>query len=152
MAMPDAEVRVYTPLAVTAALDESTDVPTAAAAARSALSPLPGMGRGDAFASAVCFSAAPHRLAVSDPTGPGPVLDNALQVPLSAPVSSIIGQPSPAVGMTGRLSCRYGIASSPGGYAVELSITSYRDAAAAAARVGVTVDALRTHGFSPAAP
>jgi hypothetical protein len=80
------------------------------------------------------------------------VLDNALQVPLSAAVSSTIGQPSPAVGMTGRLSCRYGIASSPGGYAVELSITSYRDAAAAAARVGVTVDALRTPGFSPAAP
>jgi len=65
MATPDKEVRVHTALAVTAAR-EGTVVAAAAAAARSALSPLPGMGRGDAFASAVCFAAAPHRLAVYD--------------------------------------------------------------------------------------
>lgn len=66
MATPDTEVRVHTARAVTAARDEKTAVATAAAAARSALSPLPGMGRGDAFASAVCFAAAPHRFAVYD--------------------------------------------------------------------------------------
>jgi len=64
--MPDKEVRLYTGRAVAAARDESKSVPEAARAARSALTALPGLGQGDALASAVCFAAAPQRLAVYD--------------------------------------------------------------------------------------
>jgi hypothetical protein len=66
MDTPDSEVRRHTHQAFVAARDESKTVPEAAAAARSALSPLPGFTRGDALASAVCFAVAPHRLAVYD--------------------------------------------------------------------------------------
>ena len=66
MALPDDDVRAHTGRAVTAARDESKSVPEAASAARSALYPLPGFGHGPALASAVCFAAAPHRLAVYD--------------------------------------------------------------------------------------
>ncbi len=66
MALPDDDVRAHTGRAVTAARDESISVPEAASAARSALTPLPGFGHGPALASAVCFAAAPHRLAVYD--------------------------------------------------------------------------------------
>jgi hypothetical protein len=66
MSRPDHEVRQHTARAVIAARDESKPVPQAAAAARSALTPLPGFAHGDAIASAVCFVAAPLRLAVYD--------------------------------------------------------------------------------------
>lgn len=66
MSCPEHKVRQHTERAVTAAQDESRAVPEAAAAARSALIPLPGFGNGDALASVVCFVAAPMRLAVYD--------------------------------------------------------------------------------------
>ena len=66
MSCPEHEVRQQTQRAVTAALDESRTVPEAAAAARSALTALPGFNNGDAMASVVCFVAAPLRLAVYD--------------------------------------------------------------------------------------
>ncbi len=63
----EAEVRARTAQGVNVARDERTAVATVvAAAARSVLSLMPGMGRGDAFASAVCFAKALHRLAVYD--------------------------------------------------------------------------------------
>lgn len=95
-------------------------------------------------------------------TGPKPVLptrctdlidgrqlDKTLGLPLSPVVRTIIGQPSPSVGMTGRVSCRYGIPSPSGTYALELSLSSYRDVSAAAERVPVNVEALRTPGTEP---
>ncbi len=66
MGCPDREVRLHTERAVIAARDESNPVPEAAAAARTALTALPGFAHGDAIASAVCFVAAPLRLAVYD--------------------------------------------------------------------------------------
>jgi hypothetical protein len=66
MSCPDEQVRLHTERAVAAAQDESRPVPVAAAAARSALTPLPGFAHGDAMASVVCFVAAPLRLAVYD--------------------------------------------------------------------------------------
>lgn len=79
----------------------------------------------------------------------GAQLDKALSLPLSAVVKSVVGQPSPSVGQTGRLSCSYGIASQSNSYALELSLTSYRDEASAAARVPLNVEALRTPGVDP---
>ncbi|RSM64908.1 hypothetical protein DMB66_18420 [Actinoplanes sp. ATCC 53533] len=66
MSCPDREVRLHTEQAVIAARDDSKPVPEAAAAARTALTALPGFAHGDAIASAVCFAAAPLRLAVYD--------------------------------------------------------------------------------------
>lgn len=66
MSCPEQEIRQHTERAVTAARHESRTVPEAAAAARSALTPLPGFSNGDALASVVCFVAAPKRLAVYD--------------------------------------------------------------------------------------
>lgn len=66
MSCPEQQVRLHTAHAVAAAQDESTTVSVAAAAARSALTPLPGFAHGDALASVVCFVAAPNRLAVYD--------------------------------------------------------------------------------------
>jgi len=66
MGTADSKVRLHTGRAVTAARDEALSVPDAAAAARSALVPLPGFSHGDALASTVCFAAAPRRLAVYD--------------------------------------------------------------------------------------
>lgn len=68
---------------------------------------------------------------------------------MSVVVQTMIGQPSPAVGLTGRVSCRYGIPSPSGGYALDLSVTSYRDDVAAAARIPLNVEALRTPGINP---
>lgn len=79
----------------------------------------------------------------------GRQLDNALGLPLSVVVQTRIGQPSPSVGLTGRVSCIYGIPSPSGGHALELSLTTYRDAAAAAARVPVNVEALSIPGVNP---
>jgi hypothetical protein len=79
----------------------------------------------------------------------GQQLDKALGLPLSAVVKTVVGQPSPSVGQTGRVSCSYGIPSAAHTYALELSLTSYRDPSAAAARVPVNVDALRTPGVEP---
>jgi hypothetical protein len=59
-------VRYHTAAAFAATRDMSLSVPEAAAAARSALSPLPYFGTGDAIASAVCYVMAPDRLAVHD--------------------------------------------------------------------------------------
>jgi hypothetical protein len=66
MSCPDREVRLRTAEAVVAARDETKPVPVAAGAARAALTALPGFAHGDALASAVCFVAAPRRLAVYD--------------------------------------------------------------------------------------
>jgi hypothetical protein len=66
MSCPDREVRLHTERAVIAARDETKPVPGAAAAARTALTVLPGFAHGDAIASAVCFVAAPLRLAIYD--------------------------------------------------------------------------------------
>lgn len=79
----------------------------------------------------------------------GAQLDNALGLPLSAVVKTTVGQPSPSVGLTGRVSCSYGLPSPSGGYALELSLTTYRDAASAAARVPVNVEALTVPGMNP---
>jgi len=79
----------------------------------------------------------------------GQQLDAVLGLPLSGVVRTVRGQPSPSVGLTGRVTCSYGIPSPSGGYALQLSAETYRDDAAAAARIPVNVDALRTPGVNP---
>jgi len=79
----------------------------------------------------------------------GQQLDAVLGLPLSGVVRTVLGQPSPSVGLTGRVTCSYGIPSPSGGYALQLSAETYRDDAAAAARIPVNVDALRTPGVNP---
>jgi len=79
----------------------------------------------------------------------GKRLDATLGLPLSVVVCTVLGQPSPVVGGVGRITCSYGIPSPTGGYALQVSATSYRDEAAAAARVPVNVEALRTPGVNP---
>jgi hypothetical protein len=66
MKMRDLEVRAVTEQAVAAVNDLSLSVPKAASAGRSALSPLPGFEKGDAYASALLLAAAPLRMAVYD--------------------------------------------------------------------------------------
>jgi hypothetical protein len=66
MSRSDREVREHTQRAVAAARDTAVTASQAAAAARTALTPLPGFTTGDALASVVCFVAAPKRLAVYD--------------------------------------------------------------------------------------
>jgi hypothetical protein len=66
LTMPEAQVRAVTTAAVQAARNESLTTPEAAAAARTALSPLPGMRSGDALPSALILAAAPSRMAVYD--------------------------------------------------------------------------------------
>ena len=79
----------------------------------------------------------------------GQQLDAVLDLPLSGVVRTVLGQPSPSVGLTNRVTCSYGIPSPAGGYALALSAETYRDDAAAAARIPVNVDALRTPGVNP---
>jgi hypothetical protein len=64
--MPEVQVRNITAAAVQAARNEELSTPEAAAAARKALSPLPGMRTGDALPSALILAAAPDRMAVYD--------------------------------------------------------------------------------------
>ncbi|WP_422733915.1 hypothetical protein ACN26Y_28760 [Micromonospora sp. WMMD558] len=64
--MSEVEVRAVTSAAVRAARDEDLPTPEAAAAARTALSPLPGMRTGDALPSTLLLAAAPDRMAVYD--------------------------------------------------------------------------------------
>lgn len=66
MVMGENEVRQISTKAVIAVNDSSLDVAVAAAQGRSALSPLPGFGRGDALASTLLTAAAPKRMAVYD--------------------------------------------------------------------------------------
>ncbi|WP_201300198.1 hypothetical protein [Nocardioides sp. AX2bis] len=66
MATPNDLVRKATLNAREAALNEAVDVPSAARAARSALSPIAGFKTGDALASAVIYALAPCRMAVYD--------------------------------------------------------------------------------------
>jgi hypothetical protein len=66
MTMTEQDIREVTKKAVFAVCDDSLPVPMAAAAGRSALSPLPGFSRGDALASALLLAAAPARMAVYD--------------------------------------------------------------------------------------
>jgi hypothetical protein len=66
MCMTEQEIREVTKKAVSAVSDDSLPVPKAAAASRSALSPLPGFARGDALALALLLAAAPERMAVYD--------------------------------------------------------------------------------------
>jgi hypothetical protein len=66
LSLPDSDVRLVTARAVDAVRNESISVAAAAKAGRSALSVLPGMRNGDAFASAVLVAAAPRRMAVYD--------------------------------------------------------------------------------------
>jgi len=73
----------------------------------------------------------------------GQQLDAVLGLPLSGVVRTVLGQPSPSVGLS------YGIPSPSGGYALQLSAETYRDDAAAAARTPVNVDALRTPVVNP---
>ncbi len=79
----------------------------------------------------------------------GQQLDAVLGLPLSGVVRTVLGQPSPSVGLNGRITCSYGIPSPSGGYALQLSAETYRDDAAAAARTPVNVDALRAPGVNP---
>jgi len=79
----------------------------------------------------------------------GQQLDAVLGLPLSGVVRTVRGQPSPSVGLTGKVTCSYGNPSPSGGYALQLSAETYRDDAAAAARIPVNVDALRTPGVNP---
>ncbi|WP_127783484.1 hypothetical protein [Rhodococcus sp. X156] len=76
----------------------------------------------------------------------GDQLDAALGMPLSAVVKTLVGVPNPDIGLTGRVTCSYGIPSPAGTYALEVSLTAYTDVAAAAVRVPVTVEARRTPG------
>ncbi|WP_246036221.1 hypothetical protein [Sinomonas susongensis] len=62
----EAEVRAATRPAVDAVNDEMLTVIEAAAAGRRALAALPGLGVGDALASALLLAAAPTRMAVYD--------------------------------------------------------------------------------------
>lgn len=82
MALPDSEVRTATQAAVVAVRDYGEPTPEAAGAARSALSDLPGFGRGDALASALLLAAAPTRMAVYDRRAQKGL--EALGVPLSS--------------------------------------------------------------------
>ena len=65
-AIPESRVREITRAAVEAVRDRSLDTPEAACRGRAALSPLPGLARGDALASALLLAAAPERMAVYD--------------------------------------------------------------------------------------
>jgi len=47
----------------------------------------------------------------------GQQLDAVLGLPLSSVVRTVLGQPSPSVGLNGRITCSYGIPSPSGGYA-----------------------------------
>ncbi len=82
----------------------------------------------------------------------GKRLDTTLGLPLSVVVRTVLGQPSPVVGLTGRITCSYGIPSPTGGYALQVSATSYRDEAAAAARVPVPIAVGQTTGMYLALP
>ncbi|MFD0747410.1 hypothetical protein ACFQ1L_40555 [Phytohabitans flavus] len=64
LTMPEAQVRDITAAAVQRARHEDLPTPEAAAAARTVLSPLPGMRTGDALPSALIVAAAPDRMAV----------------------------------------------------------------------------------------
>jgi hypothetical protein len=66
MQTPGATVRRGTAKAREAASESTLDIQTAASRARSALSPIPGFGTGDALASAVIYVLAPARMAVYD--------------------------------------------------------------------------------------
>ena len=79
----------------------------------------------------------------------GQQLDAVVGLPLSGVVRTVLGQPSPSVGLTGRLTCSYGIPAPSGGYALQVSAETYRDDAAAAARIPVNADALRSPGVDP---
>jgi len=79
----------------------------------------------------------------------GQQLDAVVGLPLSGVVRTVLGQPSPSVGLTGRITCSYGIPSPSGGYALQLSAETYRDDAAAAARIPVNVATLRSPGTDP---
>lgn len=61
---PEQDVRAITRTVVEAVNDQTSGVPEAAQAGRSALGLLPGFKSGDALASAVMVAAAPQRLAV----------------------------------------------------------------------------------------
>jgi hypothetical protein len=66
MQTPEQTVRSATATAREAALDNTLDIQTAAARARSALAALPRFRVGDALASAVIYALAPTRMAVYD--------------------------------------------------------------------------------------
>ena len=66
MSTADSAVREATATARDSALSTDGDIQSAASKARSALSPIPGFRKGDALASAVIYSLAPHRMAVYD--------------------------------------------------------------------------------------
>lgn len=66
MNTPDDTVREATRASRLAALSGDRDVRSAASAARSALTRLPGFSTGDALASAVIYALAPDRMAVYD--------------------------------------------------------------------------------------
>jgi hypothetical protein len=66
MRTPEESVRAATTQASQAANDTELSIQAAAAAARSALSPIPGFRIGDALASAVIYALAPNRMAVYD--------------------------------------------------------------------------------------
>lgn len=69
-------------------------------------------------------------------------LDAALGVGLPGSVSYVRGEPLPDIGRTGRITCGYGVAIGPQGKAapplLEISVSTYTDEAAAAARIDLT--------------
>lgn len=69
---------------------------------------------------------------------PGNQLDATVGTAISATVNHVIGEPIPNIGRTGRSTCSYGTPVG-GVYPLEISLSSYGDAAQAAARVTATV-------------
>jgi hypothetical protein len=76
-------------------------------------------------------------------------LDRALGRPLFGESRSVEGVAQASIGRTGRLTCYYGLAKGGRGTApVEVGLSTYTDAAAAAKRVTATVAALRSGATS----
>lgn len=83
-------------------------------------------------------------------------VDLALGAPLVGRVRSIVGVPEPKIGRLERVTCHYGLPdTAPAGQPaavvpLEVSVSVYADEAAAAERVGDTVQHERAGGASPA--
>ena len=78
-------------------------------------------------------------------------LDQALGRPLFGETVYIKGVPQPAIGRTGRVTCRYGLTRGGRGVApVEVGVSTYKDVGSAADRVQDTVAQLRREGGSSA--
>ena len=78
-------------------------------------------------------------------------IDDALGSPLPGETTYTVGAAEPEIGRTGRITCGFGAApatdtTGAGSPLLELSVFTYRDAAAAADRVATTVEAQQSRG------